>query len=119
MNTIASMNLFAISKVAIGIGQHSDLHWPSVVEHSGLDQTWVVAALGRMVQSDSDHLLKRVDFWHLSSGNAIALGGFRNFGSGAPAVTVSVWLHVCSSGTDLVHNDLSRQDWPKSKTSSL
>ena len=39
-------------------------------------------------QSDSDNMLRRIDFWRLSSGGAIAPAGFREFGSRGRAIIV-------------------------------
>jgi len=58
-------------------------------------------------QSDSDNLLRRDDFWHLSSGGAIAASRFWEFGSGGRAMTVLAWLRFFGSGTIVVRNDLS------------
>jgi len=60
-------------------------------------------------RSDSDNLLRRVDFWRLSSGGAIAPAAFREFGSGGRAITVSARLRFSRSGTLVVRNDLSRR----------
>jgi len=58
--------------------------------------------------SDSENLLRRDEFSHLSSGGAIATGTFREFGSGGRAMTVSAQLHFFGSGTLVMRNDLSR-----------
>ena len=68
--------------------------------HSG--STWVDGA-----RSDSDNLLRRNDFWRLSSGGAIAPAGFQEFGSRGRAMTVSAPLRFFHSGTCVVRNDLS------------
>ena len=57
-------------------------------------------------QSDLDNLLRRDEFWRLSSGGAIAADRFQGFGSGGRAMTVSAWLHFFGSGTFVVGNDL-------------
>jgi len=56
--------------------------------------------------SDSDNGLRRDDFWHLSSGGAIAAGRFRESGSGGSAMTVSAQLRFSGSGILVVRNDL-------------
>jgi len=72
VNTIASTNLFARSKVAFWRwGKFSSpLAWGSGAFWSPLDfgcgSAWVDGA-----RSDSDHLLRRADCWGLSSGGAI------------------------------------------------
>ena len=59
-------------------------------------------------QSDSDNLLRRDDFWRLSSGGAIDAGRCWELGSRGRAMTVLARLHSFGSGTLVVCNDLSR-----------
>jgi len=66
--------------------------------------------------SDSDDLLRRADFWRLSSGGAIDPGGFRGFGRRGRAITVSARLHFFGNGTLVVRDDLSQRTWPRSRT---
>jgi len=118
VNTIASMNLFATAKVAFwcwgtflsalalgcgGFCSPLDL---------GCGNAWADGA-----RSDSDDLLRRADFWRLSTGGAIDPGGFWEFGSRGRAITVSARLRFFGNGTLVVHNDLSRHAWPRSRTS--
>jgi len=67
--------------------------------------------------SDSDNLLRRVDFWCFSSGYAIAPAGFEEFGIGGRAMIESALLRFIGSGTLLVCDDLHRHSWPRSRTS--
>jgi len=111
VNTIASMNLFATSKVAfwcwgmfrsllaLGCGRFG----------SPLHLLGSTSARADGARSDSDNLLRRDDFWRLSSGGAIATGKFREFGSGGRAMTVSARHRFFASGTLVVRNDLSRR----------
>jgi len=59
-------------------------------------------------RSDSDNLLRRVDFWRSSSGGAIALAGFRELGSGGHAITVSARLRFFGSWNHVVRIVLSQ-----------
>ena len=119
VNTIAPMNLFATSKVdfwcwgtfwlllALGCG----ILW------SPLDLLGSSSAQADGAWSDSDNLLRRDDFWHLSSGGASATGRFRKFGSGGRAMTVSARLPFFSSGTLVLRNHLSWRAWPRWRSS--
>jgi len=118
VNTFASMNLFATSKVAfwscwmcwsilaLGCG----VFW-SPLHLMGSTSTRADGA-----RSDSYTLLRRVDFWGLSSGGGIVAGGLPQFGSRGHAMTVSAWLRFFGSGTLLVRNDLSQPTWPRPQT---
>jgi len=120
MNTIASLNFFATLKVAfwcrgtflaaqaLGCGTF----WSPLELDSG--SAWVDGA-----RSDSDELLRRVDFWRLSSGGAIAPAGFQEFGSGGRAITLSAPPCFIGSGTLVVCNDWSHRACPRSRTSCL
>ena len=57
--------------------------------HFGSGSAWVDGA-----PSDLDNWLRRVDFWCLSSGGAIAPAGFQEFGSRGRAMTVLAQLCV-------------------------
>jgi len=117
---VVFMNLFATSKVAcccwgmfwsllaLGCGTF----W-SPLDFLGSTSAWADGA-----QSDSDTFLKRVDFWHLSSGGAIVAGGYWEIGCRGHAMTVSVWLRFFDSGTLVVCNNLSQCTWPRHRTSS-
>jgi hypothetical protein len=65
--------------------------------------------------SDSNDLLRRADFWRLSSGGAIDPGGFRGFERRGRAITVSVRLCFFANGTLVVCDDLSRRAWRRSR----
>ena len=78
MNTIASIILFATSTVAywcLGMCS-SPLPLGCGTFGSPLDISSGSAWTGR-AQSDSDNLLRRVDFWHLIRGGAIARAGIQ------------------------------------------
>jgi len=107
VNMIASMNLFAISTVAFGcwgiycsgLALGGRTIWSPLdlcSGSAGMDSAW----------SDTDNLLRRVDFWCLSSGGSIAPAGLWEFGSGGCAITVSAWRHFFASETRVVHNVL-------------
>jgi hypothetical protein len=59
-------------------------------------------------QSDSDNVLRRDGFWHMSSGGTIAGGRFQKFESGGRAMTVSAQLRFLVCETLAVRYDLSR-----------
>jgi len=115
VNTIASMNLFATSKVAC---RYWGIMWSALI--LGCETFWSPLDLCRGstrvdgAWSDSENWLRRVDFWHLSSGGAIASAGFRECGSGGHAMTVSARLHFFGSETHGVCKDLSRHAWHRS-----
>jgi len=103
------MNLFATSKVAcLWCGTFGSLpalvygiFWPP------LDLLWSTTAQADGAQSDSDNLLRRDDFWLLSSGGSIATGRFWECGSEGHAMTVSAQLCLFHSQMLVVGNDLS------------
>jgi len=113
MNTIGSRNLSATSKVAFwcwgtswsALALGCETFWSPLDLCSG--SAWVDHA-----PSDSDDVFKRVAFWCLSSGGAIAPARFQEFESRGHAMTVSTQLHLSSSGTHVVRNDLSWHAWP-------
>jgi len=98
VNLIAFMNLVATSTVAYcccgmfgsALALGCGTFWSPLDLRSG--STWVDVAT-----SDSDNVLRRVDFWPLSSGGAIAPAGFGEFESRGHAMTVSAWLRFIGS----------------------
>ena len=103
VNTIASMNRFATSKVAFWC-------WGTL---------WSPLALGSgsaCTTSDSRDMLM-TDFWRLSNGGAIAPAGCRRFGSGARAITVSARLRFFGGGTLVVRIVWSWRAWSRCRTS--
>jgi len=118
MNTIASMNFFATSTVAFwcwgtfrsALALGCGAFWSPL--DFGFGSAWADGAW-----SDLDDLLRKADFWHLSSGGAIDPGGFREFGTRGRAITVLARLHFFGNGALVVHKDLSRRAWPRSWTS--
>jgi len=116
VNTIASMNYFVTSKVASWCW---GICWSALA--LGCRTFWYPLGFGcgstcaDGARSDLDGLLKRADFWRLSSGGAIDPGGFRGFGSRGRAITVSAWLRFFGNGTLVVCDDLSRRVWPRSR----
>jgi hypothetical protein len=59
-------------------------------------------------KSDLDKLLRRVDFWCLCSGGAIAPAGFQETESRGHTITVLAQQRFIGSGAFVVHNGLSR-----------
>jgi len=78
VNMIASMNLFTISNVAFWCW---GMFWSPLALGCGTFWSPLYLQGGRAwadsERSDPDHLLKRVDFLHLSRGGAIAPAEFR------------------------------------------
>jgi len=64
-------------------------------------------------------MLRRVRFWHLSSGGAIAKAEFWELGSGGHAMIVSVWLRSFGWEIIVIHANLYRCTWPRTMTCSL
>jgi len=117
VNTIASRNHFPTLNIAC---YSWGTFWSLLVLGCGI--FWSALGLGMRnswVQSAGSHLdnwLKRVDFWHLSSGGAIVPGGFREFRSRRHAITGLAKLRCFGSGILVVHNQLSPNAWPWSGT---
>ena len=110
MNTIASMNPRAKSKVAFCCwGTFSSLLALGCgIFRSPLDLLGSTSAREDGALSDSNNLLRRDDFCRFSNGGAIAAGRFREYGSRGHAMIVLALLCFFGSGTIEVHNDLSQ-----------
>jgi len=108
VNMIVSMNLFTTSKVTIWCW---GTVWSALAV--GCGTFWTLLDLRRgsawahCAQLNSDNLLRRVDFWLLSSGGAIAPPGFGECRSGGHAMTALARLKFFSSGTIVVCVDFS------------
>ena len=83
-----------------------------------LHYTWIPGAPEQVVPSDPAIVLRREDFWHLSSGGAIPQAGLRKFESGGRAITALPPICFIGSGTLVVLNVMSWCAWPRSVTSS-
>jgi len=114
VNTIASMNLFAISKVACWCW---GMLWSPLTFRWGT--FWSPLALGSgsaCTTSDSRDMLM-TDFWRLNNGGAITQAGCCRFGSGALPMTVSARLCFFGGCTLVVRIVLSRRAWSRWRTS--
>jgi len=109
-NMIASMNRFAMFKVAFSIC--GTLRSPPTF---GWGTFWSPPAFGSRsacTTSDSRDVLM-VEFWHFSNDGSIALTACRRFGSGVRAMTVSAQLHLFRSGTIVIRMILSWRAWSR------
>jgi len=123
VNTIASLNHLATSKVTFWCG--GTLWSPLAI---GWGTFWSRPAMGSgnvCMTSDLCDMLM-VDFWHLNNGGAMAPTGCRRFRRGVWRMTVSGRPHFYGSGTLVVHIVLTpstwsgcRASWRVSKSSSL
>jgi len=114
VNTIASMNSFATSKVAFCCW---GTLWSPLA--FGWGTLWSPLAMGResaCTTSDSHHMLM-ADYWHLSNGGVMAVTGCHRLGSGVQAMTVSARLHFFGGWTLVVRIVLLRRTWSRCRTS--
>jgi len=114
VNKIASMNLFATSKVAFWCW--GTLWSPPAF---GWGTFWSPRVLGsRSACTTSDlHDMLMTDFWRLSNGGVITPAGCHRFGSKVRVMTVPAQLRFFGSGTLVVRIVLSQCAWSRCRTS--
>jgi len=120
VNVIASMNHFATSKVAFWL---VGTCWFALVSRCGSFLSPLAYGSGGAhaggPRSDLHTSVRRAECcrWNSGGGGAVALAGFREFGFGGHAMTVSAGLHFFHTETLVLWNDLSRRAKPSSRTS--